>query len=26
MTTPSAVWRDLIRIREAAPLIHNITN
>lgn len=26
MTTPSAVWRDVVRIREAAPLVHNITN
>jgi hydroxyethylthiazole kinase len=26
MTTPSAVWRDVVRIRETAPLVHNITN
>ena len=26
MTTPLAVWRDVVRIRETAPLVHNITN
>jgi hydroxyethylthiazole kinase len=26
MTTPSAVWRDVVLIRGTAPLIHNITN
>jgi hydroxyethylthiazole kinase len=26
MTTPSAVWQDVVRIRETAPLVHNITN
>jgi hydroxyethylthiazole kinase len=26
MTTPSAVWSDMVGIRETAPLVHNITN
>ncbi|MCX6545754.1 MAG: hydroxyethylthiazole kinase [Acidobacteria bacterium] len=26
MTTPSAVWSDVVCIRETAPLVHNITN
>jgi hydroxyethylthiazole kinase len=26
MTTASAAWQDVVRIRESAPLVHNITN